>query len=613
MKQAFRSFPLGAVKLLPSMFMDRCAVNREYLLSLNNRNLLQNHYLEAGLLSGYFGPTIMPENKNAGWRFEDFHWGWESPTSHFRGHFLGYWLSAMARTYAATEDPEVKIKADRVVTELGRCQAENGGEWVGPIPEKHFKWALERVTGCKTTRHRTVYPPHYIVHTTMMGLFEMYSLAGNEQSLEILLRWADWFHRWSSQLSREQMDNILDLENGAMLEFWADLYSVTGKQEHLDLVNRYYRTHLFEPLLAGEDVLANKHANSTIPEAQGAARAWEVTGDQRWRDVAEAYWRQAVTERGAYCTGGQTSGEVWSPPFELAARLGDRTQEFCVVYNMMRLSEYLLRWTGDVTYADYWERNLYNGVLAQQHPQTGMVAYFLPLRAGGAKEWSTPTMSFQCCLGTIVQASAAHGRNVYFEDDDGLAVCQYIPTELSWQRSGTHVRVKQTEDRQTQAMRRPGSWAFDLEIECDQPLEFTLKLRLPWWLDGQPTITVDGKPEPATSPAPGFHSLRRTWTREQVHIDLPKRLASCPLPGGLDTLAFIDGPVVLAGLCEEERALYGDEQAPETILVADDERQWDRWMRSYRTRNQERGMKFIPLYDVRDERYTVYFPVRPVR
>ena len=59
-----------------------------------------------------------------------------------------------------------------------------------------------------------------------------------------------------------------------------------------------------------------------------------------------------------------------------------RTQEHCTVYNMMRLAEYLLRWTGDPAYADYWERNLWNGVLAQQHPDTGMIAYFLPLQPG---------------------------------------------------------------------------------------------------------------------------------------------------------------------------------------------------------------------------------------
>ena len=83
-----------------------------------------------------------------------------------------------------------------------------------------------------------------------------------------------------------------------------------------------------------------------------------------------------------YATGGQTNGEVWTPPSELSARLGFRTQEHCTVYNMMRLADYLLRWTGDPAYADYWERNLYNGILAQQHPETGMIAYFLPLYAG---------------------------------------------------------------------------------------------------------------------------------------------------------------------------------------------------------------------------------------
>ncbi len=68
------------------------------------------------------------------------------------------------------------------------------------------------------------------------------------------------------------MDDILDVETGGMLEVWADLYGVTGKQEHLDLIQRYERRRLFERLLAGEDPLTNRHANTTIPEAHGAAR-----------------------------------------------------------------------------------------------------------------------------------------------------------------------------------------------------------------------------------------------------------------------------------------------------------------------------------------------------
>jgi DUF1680 family protein len=254
-----------------------------------------------------------------------------------------------------------------------------------------------------------------------------------------------------------------------MLEVWANLFGLTGQQEHLELMQRYDRPRLFEPLLAAEDVLTNRHANTTVPEAQGAARAWEVTGEARWRQIAEAYWRSAYTERGTYCTGGQTNFEGWSPPFELSARLGDKTQEHCTVYNMMRLAEYLLRWTGDVSYADYWERNLYNGTWAHQNSSTGMVTFYLPLRAGGTKRWGTPTEDFWCCHGTLVQAHTNYANSVYYEDGEGLVMTQRIPSELSWERTGAPVRVTLTPDRQREHHSRPNSVAFQLQVSCGRP------------------------------------------------------------------------------------------------------------------------------------------------
>lgn len=592
MTETFQAFPLGHVELSPGPFRRRFELNRAYVMSLRNENLLQNYYHEAGLWS--------PRQRS-----KDIHWGWESPTCQLRGHFLGHWLSAAARIYAATGDAEVKAKADHIVAELGRCQQENGGEWAGPIPEKYLDWIA---------RGKQVWAPHYTIHKTLMGLSEMFALANNEQALDILVKWARWFHRWTGQFTRQQMDDILDVETGGMLEVWANLYAITGKEEHLDLIQRYDRPRFFDRLLAGEDVLTNKHANTTVPEVQGAARAWEVTGERRWRDIVEAYWRQAVVERGFYCTGGQTCGEVWTPPNELSARLGDKNQEHCVVYNMMRLAEYLLRWTGDVSYADYWERNLYNGILAQQHPETGMVAYFLPLQAGAIKRWGTPTDDFWCCHGTLVQAHTSfYTGSVYFEDADGLAVCQYLPTRLTWERASVPVTITQTLDARTSEVRRPRSLTLNLAIACAQPTEFTLKIRLPWWLDGKPTIRVNGAPVDVSATPSSFASLRRMWGQDTVCVELPKRLAACPLPDRPDTAAFMDGPVVLAGLCDEERTLYGDREAPETILAPDNEREWDYWLAGYRAIHQERGLRFIPLYEVRDERYTVYFPIRDSR
>jgi DUF1680 family protein len=589
MTGTFHPFALSDVKLLPGIFRDRSDLNRQYVMSLRNENLLQNYYLQAGL----WGPPRKPE---------DCHWGWESPTCEVRGHFLGHWLSAAARIYRATDDTEAKAKADRVVAELARCQRENGGEWAGSIPPTYLDWIA---------RGKRVWAPHYTIHKTLMGLYEMYALAANEQALDILTAWARWFHRWTTPFSRQHMDDILDVETGGMLEAWADLYGVTHQQEHLDLVYRYDRPHLFDRLLAGEDPLTNRHANTTIPEVQGAARAWEVTGERRWRDIVEAYWRLAVTDRGYYCTGGQTCGEIWTPPFELAARLGDKNQEHCTVYNMMRLAEYLLRWTGDMAYADYWERNLYNGILAQQHPHTGMISYFLPLEAGAVKKWGTPTENFWCCHGSLVQAHPLHGSATYYKDDEGLVLCQFIPTELTWRRPDADVKVTLSQDTQTDHVHRPSALALDLLIESSAPAEFALKIRLPWWLSGAPTVSVNGEPQPMPGSASSYAVLRRSWRSDRVRIVLPRRLACYPLPDQPDTIAFMDGPVVLAGLCDEGRVLYGDHEHPETLLVPDNEREWALWKAGYRAIGQPRGLRFAPLYQVCDERYTVYFPVRP--
>jgi DUF1680 family protein len=590
MQEIFRPLAPKQVKLLPSPFLHRFNLNRRYVLDLRNDNLLQNYYMEAGL----WGPR-----DRAG--LDGCHGGWEIPTCQLRGHFLGHWLSAVARLYAATGDGEAKAKGDAVVAELARCQAENGGEWAGPIPTTYLDWIA---------RGKRVWAPHYTLHKPLMGLFEMYDLTGNQQALDVLVKWANWFHRWTSQFNRHQFDDILDVETGGMLEVWANLYAVTGDPCHLELMQRYDRPRLFGPMVEGVDVLTNMHANTTIPEVHGAARAWEVTGDARWRAIVDAYWQSAVTGRGSYATGSQTCGEIWTPPGELSARLGDKNQEHCVVYNMMRLADYLIRWTGDVTYADYWERNLYNGILAQQHPDTGMIAYFLPLEGGAVKLWGSPTEDFWCCHGTLVQAHAIHNQGIYFEDAAGLVVAQYVPTEAAWQWQGQDVKVTQTSDPQHGASRRPRSWAIDIKIECAQPTEFTLKLRIPWWIEGAAEITINGTAQPVAPGGSRFETLQRTWHQDTIRLVLPKSLTAVPLPDDPQTVAFMDGPVVLAGLIDEERALNGDQLQVSAILTPDNEREWTTWQQSYRTRGQPRNFRLIPLHEVREQRYTVYFPLQ---
>ena len=131
MDDTFTRMPLGTVRLLPVVnrpgstpsFYQRAELNRKYVMSLANEHLLQNHYFEAGLWQTRGQP-------------EGIHWGWESPTCQVRGHFLGHWLSAAARIWASTGDFEVKAKADRIVSELDRCQRDNGGRVGLPDPRE---------------------------------------------------------------------------------------------------------------------------------------------------------------------------------------------------------------------------------------------------------------------------------------------------------------------------------------------------------------------------------------------------------------------------------------------------------------------------------------------
>jgi hypothetical protein len=439
-----------------------------------------------------------------------------------------------------------------------------------------------------------------------MGLLDMVKFAGNEQALDILRRLADWFSRWTAQFSRAQMDDLLDVETGGMLEAWADLYAITGAEQHLELMRRYDRPRLFEPLLAGEDVLTNRHANTTIPEAHGAARAYEVTGEQRWRDIAEAYWRCAVTERGDFCTGGQSSGEVWTPPHAFAARLGPKTQEHCTVYNLIRLADYLLRWTGEPVYADYIERNLVNGVLAQQNRETGLVAYFLPLNPGAHKIWGSRTDDFWCCHGTTLQAHSRVQTWVYYTGMDGIRVAQYVPSQMECEVDGVPVRLRLTLDKQAGEVHRPRGLSVDLAVECVRPAPFALDLRIPGWVAGTAQIHLNGEPVQAGAPG-SFVRLQRTWEQDTLHLDLPSALTCSPIPDEPERVAFLDGPVVLAGLTDADTALVGDPSSPETILAPDNEREWMEWLPGYRTVHQQRNIRFIPLHDVTDERYTVYF------
>ena len=158
---------------------------------------------------------------------------------------------------------------------------------------------------------------------------------------------------------------------------------------------------------------------------------------------------------------------------------------------------------------------------------------------------------------------------------------------------------------------RPNHWAIDLEIKADQTVAAEIRLRLPWWLAGTAQLTINGEEQAMESRPSSWVTLKRQWRDDRMRLLLPKKLTSEPVPDAPGMVAFLDGPVVLAGLTDEQRTLRGEADDPATILKPDNEREWAEWKPGYRTVDQEVTVRFAPLKSIVDDTYTVYFPVEP--
>jgi hypothetical protein len=149
-----------------------------------------------------------------------------------------------------------------------------------------------------------------------------------------------------------------------------------------------------------------------------------------------------------------------------------------------------------------------------------------------------------------------------------------------------------------------------VRVHAERETSFALHLRVPAWTVGGAHITVNGQPERVHAAPGAFATIRRKWKDDLVRIELPFALTVSPIPDEPQTVAFMEGPVVLAGLCEGTPVLHGDLGRPEALLASADEREWGTWRIRYQTVGQERATTFVPLYEVVDEPYSVYFPVR---
>jgi hypothetical protein len=169
----------------------------------------------------------------------------------------------------------------------------------------------------------------------------------------------------------------------------------------------------------------------------------------------------------------------------------------------------------------------------------------------------------------------------------------YAPSEL---RTPENVRLVQT-------TAYPAAETVAIRVDASTSQAWTLRLRIPGWLEQPAQITVNGALS-SVSAAPGsFAALHRRWkSGDVVQLRLPQSFRTEPIDDQHpNVVAVMRGPVMLVAIDPpdglEKKSLSIDKGF---TAVAQSSGTWVRDV-------DGQQVVFLPFHQVQNERYTTYF------
>ncbi len=582
------AFNIRDVKLLDgSIFKNAMDKDAAYLLLLDPNRLLHRFYKNAGL------PTK-----------GDVYGGWESDG--LSGHTLGHYLSAISMFAITSGNPEFKKRSDYIVDELARCQDARKTGYVGAIPNEDtlFNRVSRGIIRSGGFDLNGGWSPWYTVHKVMAGLVDAYLYCDNQKALQVVVKMADWTNNIVKNLTEEQRLKMLNCEYGGMNDVLVNIYAITGNKKYLDLSRKFNDEFVMGQLAKEIDPMPGKHSNTNVPKAIGSARSYELTNTPSDKTIASFFWKTMVHHH-SYVIGGNSSYEYCGEEDKLNDRLSDNTCETCNTYNMLKLTMHLFCWQPSQDLADYYERALYNHILSSQNPTDGMMCYFVPLRMGTEKQFSDQFNTFTCCVGTGMENHSKYVESIYYQaKDGGLYVNLFIPSILNWKEKGITVK---------QETKFPENNQSSLTFTLKTPKQFALYLRNPKWASNGVVVKVNGEVESPSLNEDGYLVINRKWkSNDKVEITLPMTLHTESIPDNVNRVAFLYGPIVLAGQLGKETP---DPLVGTPVLLTDD-RNISNWIKPVENepltfKMTGVGRPFDPLlkpfYSTYDQHYSVYF------
>jgi len=569
-------FQLSQVTLLPGPFKNAMDRKCNYLLFLDKNRMLYSfraNYKLSTQGAAQYG-------------------GWES--MEIRGHTMGHLLSALAQAYQSTGDLRYKAKADSLVTELQKCQAAAvsagfSAGYLAAIPESDVNTLLNL---------GNIWAPLYNIHKTFAGLLDCYRLLNNATALDMATKLGDWTYTKLSPYNHAQFQSFWDDrqsaagEYGGYNESMAELYRITGTAKYLTCAHFFDHDKLFNPCLAGKDSLNGLHANTNIPEAIGALKIYETSGDANSYTIAKNFFSIVVGAH-TYINGGNSQAEYFRAPNAIASLLTDDNCETCNIYNMLKLASRLFFFDPLPKYMDYYERALYNQILASQDTSSvnGHCTYFQPMRSGGIKIYQSDTNDFKCCDGTGLENHTKYGENIFSYSGDTLFVNLFIPSQLSWAAKGMTVRMEtQYPNSDTVRLTLTGS-AF-----------MPVKVRVPFWLRRTMEVQINGTFQPGINTPGTYATYNTTWTGSgTIMLVMPQTLRYEKTPDNTSIGGVMYGAQLLSGQYGTNNLASTPSLNASTVVKAAGN------SLSFTGTASTGSVTLVPFYRMHNQRYSVYW------
>lgn len=543
---------LPSVLLSDDFLQNSASKEHEYLLSLDSETFLYEFYKVGGLT-----PTT-----SAGYG------GWErSNAVNFRGHAFGHYMSALAMSWSSTQDPATKdalfAEIEEAVAGLARVQdayaASHPGSagYVSAFRES----ILDEVQGTGSSDENVIVP-WYNLHKVLAGLLDVAEYVDGPVGDEALAVATDFGLYVQGRVSTlPDTDVMLRTEYGGMNEALYELFDLTGDVRIKGAAEAFDEVAFFRQLAAGQDVLPGKHANTQIPKLLGALKRYRVfTQNPEYYDLltpaekeelpmylaaAENFFDIVVRDH-TYVTGANSQAEHFHAPGSLHEHADEQgtarnaeTAETCNEYNMLKLSRELFKLSKDVRYADYYENAFINTILASQNPETGTTTYFNPMASGYHRVYNLPFTEFWCCTGTGMENFSKLGDSIYFTGQGSVWVNLFFSS--TFEHAEQNLRLSQEANL-------PNEDTVTIRVEAldggSVAEGTTLRLRVPSWIAGDPTLEVNGAVvEPVVSRG---YVVLPVAAGDVVRYTMPMAASVVDTPDNPYFVAFRYGPVVLS-------------------------------------------------------------------